>query len=302
MNYLDKTKEEIKFNLEVTDNLKSTEAIKSVNCSIPPGTYINKDIFFGVRCIGEHTPIRNNSNIDLTLNWDLEKNNNFNNIIIIWPNDLTKKKNIFFYEIKGLSVKKADFGCLENKFFFYLYVYDLKAEPKISFYLPLSNPKQMKAKCKLHNSTIFICMIDLRFNRLLKGEKIIIFKEDNKYLKNCENNMVLYKVNTNKKNWKFNFQIPVEENCGNLKIVGALKNIGYTYKQVIFIIFSLIVAIVICFFGISFCIVYEIIHRNKKGKYYAHKDEKNLNHPGHINSIKKSDEINQSSQVLNEKK
>lgn len=43
-------------------------------------------------------------------------------------------------------------------------------------------------------------MIDLRLKRLLKGQKIVIFKEDNKYLKNEENNKVLYKVYTEKEN------------------------------------------------------------------------------------------------------
>ena len=35
----------------------------------------------------------------------------------------------------------------------------------------------------------------------------------------------------------------------------------------------MIVLFAICFFGIAFCIIYEIIHRNKKGKYHKQKDE-----------------------------
>lgn len=267
-----RTKEEIKFNLEIIDNIKVNETKKSTICTIPSGTSINKYALVEVRCICEHRFI-NNKNIDLTLNWDLEKNNNFNNVLIIWPNDLTKKKNIFFYEIEALFINKVDFGCYENKFFFYLYVYDLKTEPKISFYLPLSYPKGLKAECKIHNSTTFICMIDLRLKRLLKGQKIVIFNEDNKYLKNEENNKVLYKVYTEKENLKFNFQISVKKKCGDLKIIGTLKDIGYTYIEVIIIIRTLIVLFAICIFGIAFCIIYEIIHRNKKGKYHKQKDE-----------------------------
>ena len=38
-------------------------------------------------------------------------------------------------------MKKDNFGCFENKYFFYLYIFDLKSEPKISFNLPLISPK-----------------------------------------------------------------------------------------------------------------------------------------------------------------
>ena len=299
LNYLDKTKEEIKFNLEITDNIEVNETIKSAICTIPSGTSTYKNVLVEVGCICEHKVI-NNKNIDLTINWDLEKNNNFNNVLIIWPNDLTKKKNIFLYQIEALFVKKVDFGYYENKIFFYLYVYDLKTEPEISFNLPLSYPKGLKAECKLNNSTTFICMINLRLKRLLKGQNLIIYSKDNKYLKNDENNIVLYKVNTEKENLKFNFQILVEKKCGNFKIVGTLKDIGFTYVEVIFIICILIVLIAICFFGIAFCITYEIIHRNKKGKYYKQKDEKKQTKPEHTSSLPNCAEMNQSNNNLND--
>ena len=220
MKNLDKTKDEIQFNLEVIDNLEDKEKIKSIKCTIPSGSSINKNVIIEVRCIYERTYI--NNNIDLTLNWALEKNNYFDDIVIIWPNDITKKKNIFFYEIEALSVKKKDFGCFENKFFFYLYVDYLKAEPEISFNLPLSKPKGVKAECKLYNSMTFKCMFDLRLKKLSKGENVIIFNNENQYLENSEKNIVLYKVNNDKKSSKNNFQISVKKDCGNFMHINII--------------------------------------------------------------------------------
>ena len=276
LNYLDMTKEEIKFYLGVTDNLETDNTRKSVKCTIPSGSSINKNEIVQIRCIGQRPPIRSNNNTDLTLNWAWEQNNNFENVLIRWPYDLTKKKHIFFYDVKGLSVKKSDFGCFENKFYFYLYVYDLKAEPKISFNLPLSNPKDTKAVCKLYNSVTFKCMIDLRLKRLSKGENVIISNEESKYVENSESNIVLYKISNDTETSKFNFQIPVEEDCGDFMIIGALKDIGYTYVQVIIIIICTLAGIAICVFGIAFCVAYEITHRNRKGPYYKHEDEKEI--------------------------
>jgi hypothetical protein len=276
LTYLDMTKEEIKFFLRVTDNLETDNQKKSVKCTIPSGSSINKNILVEVRCIGPRPPIRTNNNTDLILNWAWEQNNNFDDILIRWPYDLTKKKHIFFYDVKGLSVKKSDFGCFENKFFFYLYVYDLKAEPKISFNLPLTYPKDTRAICKLHNSVTFKCIIDLRLKRLAKGDKVIISNEENKYVGNPESNIVLYKVSNDSESSQFNFVIPVEEDCGDFMLVGALKDIGYTYLQVIIIIVCSLVGIALIVFGIAFCIIYEITHRDRKGGFYRHKDEKEL--------------------------
>ena len=276
LTYLDMTKEEIKFYLKVTDNLETDNTKKSVKCVIPSGSSINKNVLVEVRCIGSRPPIKSNNNTDLTLNWALEQNNDFDDVLIRWPYDLTKKKHIFFYDVKGLSVKKSDFGCFENKFFFYLYVYDLKAEPKISFYLPLSYPRDTKAICKLYNSVTFKCMIDLRLKRLSKGDKVIISNEENKYVGNTENNIVLYKVSNDSESSEFNFVIPVEEDCGDFKIVGALKDIGYTYLQVIIIIICSLIGMALCVFAIAFCVIYEITHRNRKGIYYRHKDENEI--------------------------
>ena len=276
LTYLDMTKEEIKFYLKVTDNLETDNQKKRVKCTIPSSSSINKNILVEVRCTGSRPPIRTNNNTDLILNWAWEVNNNFDDILIRWPYDLTKKKHIFFYDVKGLSVKKSDFGCFENKFYFYLYVYDLKAEPKISFNLPLTYPKDTRAVCKLYNSVTFKCIIDLRLKRLAKGDKVIISNEENKYVGNAESNIVLYKVSKDSETSQFNFVIPVEEDCGDFMLVGALKDIGYTYLQVVIIIICSLVGIALVVFGIAFCIIYEILHRNKKGGFYRHEDEKEI--------------------------
>ena len=273
---LDMTKEEIRFYLKVTDNLEDPDnRKKSVKCHIPSGTSINKNVLVEVKCIGSRAKLGNN-NTDLILNWNLEENNFFHNVIINWPYDLTRKKHIFFYNIQGLSVKKDGYGCFENKFYFYLYVYDLKAEPKISFNLPLVYPKNTHAECKLYNSVTFKCVIDLRLKKLSKGGKVILSNDVREYLANDEQNIVLYYVDNTTSSSELDFMLPVEENCGNFILVGALKDVGYTYLQVIIIIICCLVGFVICIFGIAFCVIYEITHRNKKGPYFKYAEEKEL--------------------------
>ena len=70
--------------------------------------------------------------------------------------------------------------------------------------------------------------------------------------------------------------LPVDEDCGNFILIGALKDVGYTYLQVIVIIISVIVGLILIVFAITFCVVYKITHRNRKGIYYRHKDENEI--------------------------
>ena len=276
MTLLELTKEEIKFYLKITDNLETPDnRKKSVKCTIPSGTSINKNTLIEVKCIGSRAQL-NNNNTDLILNWNLEENNNLDNILVKWPYDLTKKKHIFFYNVQGLSVKKENYGCFENKFYFYLYVYDLKAEPKISFNLPLIYPKNSYAECKLYNSVTFKCSIDLRLKKISKGGKIILSNNVREYLLNNEQNIVLYTVSNNTFASNLDFMVPIEEDCGDFILVGALKDIGYTYLQVIFIIIGCLVGLLLCIFGIAFCVIYEITHRNRKGKYFKYTEEKEI--------------------------
>ena len=273
---MDMTKEEIKFNLRVTDNLEGPDDKKKiVKCSIPTGTSINKNELIEVKCIGTRKNLENN-HTDLILNWNLEENNLIDNLLINWPTDYkSNKKHIFYYNIQGLSLKKNDYGCFENKYYFYLYVYDLKAEPKISFNLPLIYPKHTKAECKLYNSVTFKCSIDLRLKKISKGRKIIISTE-RKFLFNKEQNIVLYYINNNTNSSDLDFSLPIGEDCGDIMIVGALKDVGYSYLQVIIIIISCIVGLIICVSAIGFCVIYEITHRNRKGPYYKYTEEKQI--------------------------
>ena len=271
---LDMTKDEIKFRLKVTDYLKDHGNRKNtIKCHIPSGNSINKNELIEVKCIGNRLSLLNN-NTDIILNWNNEENNSLKNIVVRWPYDLTKRKHIFYYEIQGLSVKKDNFGCFENKYYFYLYVFDLKSEPKISFNLPLISPKNYYAECKLYNSVTFKCIIDLRLKRLFKGEKIILPSKYNNYLPNNENNYVLYKVDKKALSSPLDFQLTVDENCGDYKLIGALKDIGYTYLQALIIIICIIVFLILCTFCVAFVIYYEITHRNKKGIYFKHIEEK----------------------------
>ena len=276
LSLMDITKDEIIFNLKITDNLENADDKKKyVSCYIPTGTSINKNALIDAQCYGSKKE-STNKNTDILLNWNLEENNNFENILIKWPYDLKKKKNIFYYEIKGLSVKKDNFGCFENKFFFYLYVYDLKAEPKISFNLPLISPKYSNAVCKLYNSVTFKCIINLRLQHISKGSKIILPSKIKEFLPNKEQNLVLYKVDNSSFSSSMDFQLPVEEDCGDFRLIGALKDIGYTYLQVIIIIVCVCIGLAICISGVTFCIIYEILHRNKKGVYFKHAEEKEI--------------------------
>ena len=274
---LDMTKDEIKFYLKITDNLEEPDfRKKTVRCTIPSGASINKNELVEIRCIGRRANLGIN-NTDFILNWNLEENNEFQNIVVRWPYDLTKKKHIFYYDINGLSVKKEDHGCFENKFYFYLYVYDLKAEPKISFNLPLVFPKNVEAVCKLYNSVTFKCVIDLRLRKISKGTTLILPSNMTEYLPNKEQNLVLYKVNTNNAlSSPVDFILPVQEDCGDYILVGALKDIGYTYLQVIIIIICIFAGLALCIFGVAFCVIYEITHRNRKGPYFKHTEEKEI--------------------------
>ena len=286
MTLLDMTKDEIKFYLKITDNLEDPDnRKKSVKCHIPTGTSINKNVLIEVKCIGSRAKLGNN-NTDLILNWNLEENNIFDNVVVNWPYDLTKKKHIFFYNIQGLSVKKDGYGCFENKFYFYLYVYDLKAEPKISFNLPLVYPKNTNAECKLYNSVTFKCVIDLRLKKLSKGGKVVLSNDVREYLPNNEQNIVLYYVDNTTSSSELDFMLPVDENCGDFVLIGALKDVGYTYLQVIIIIICSFVGFLICIFGIAFCVIYEITHRNKKGPYFRYAEEKELPNTSNVSQTK----------------
>ena len=71
--------------------------------------------------------------------------------------------------------------------------------------------------------------------------------------------------------------IIADETCGNNVIVGAIQDIGYGYKAAITIIVVFFVIFFIIILGIGYCVIFEITHRNKKGKYFQHTEEKRQN-------------------------
>ena len=185
------------------------------------------------------------------------------------------KKTYFLLWYTWLSVNEEDYGCFENKFYFYLYVYDLKAEPKISFNLPLVYPLDTKSVCKLYISVTFKCVIDLRLKKLSKGENIILPYNMTKYLSNKELSIVLYRANfSNSLSSQADFVLPVPEDCGDYILVGRIKDIGYSYLQVIIIIICIFGGIGLCILDVVFCVIYEIAHRNRKRPYFRYTEEK----------------------------
>ena len=123
-----------------------------------------------IKCIGAKENVSNqNKNVDITVNWGLKANNNFNNIIINWPKSYeeSKTKNIYNYELTGLSIRQSNFGCHNNNFDFYVYIYNLYREPKLSFDLPLSLPKGEEATCDLFDKTALKCTLNLKHTKKL---------------------------------------------------------------------------------------------------------------------------------------
>ena len=272
----DYTTEEIAFYLTVIDNLEKDDSKKlRVKCTIPIGSPINDKQTIEIDCKG--SKLRSINNTDLILNWNWKENNEFDNLIVKWPYSSTGKKHIFYYDVQGLSLKNDDYGCFENKFYFYLYVYDLKAEPQISFNLPLEYPRNSVAECKLFDSKTFKCMIDLRLKKISKNSKIIISNELGEYLPNQEKNIVLFKMRNNSNT--IDFVLPVKEDCGDMVLVGALKDVGYSYIQVIFIIIGCFTLFILIIVGIILCITYEITHRDTKQTYHKQVDESGAPNP-----------------------
>ena len=141
---LNETYQDISFNLVVQDNFMDEEENDvNVSCIVPSSTPYNLKDMAIIKCIGaKENKSNQNNNVDIVLNWNLKANNNFNDLIISWPRnfDDINKKNIYSYELIGLSIRQSNFGCHKNNFDFYVYIYDLGREPKLSFELPLSNP------------------------------------------------------------------------------------------------------------------------------------------------------------------
>lgn len=277
---LEYTPDEIKFNLSVTNNLieETTEKKNNVTCYLSSGTMFLEKQTSQIKCVGEKKQKQQLQNTDITVNWASRENKYLNDIVIHWPKDLVvHSKKLYSYDIHALSIKKTDFDCYDNKYYFYVNIFDLKSEPQISFSINLREPLYLKSNCKLYSSTLLKCFIDLNLKKIKKGTRIRLPFPGNYNISTLEGNYINFTVLnlTDGNNTDFADEgIIADETCGNNAVVGAIQNIGYNYASSI----ALIISFLVIFFGllliIMYCIVYEITHRNRKGIYFAHTEEK----------------------------
>ena len=280
---LNETKKDITFYLVIQDNFKESDDNEvNVTCILPNRTpYLIRN-YANIKCIGSKEITSNqNNNIDITLNWNLKRNNNFEELIINWPKsyDDLNKKNIYSYELTGLSIRQTNFGCHNNNFDFYVYIYDLGREPKLSFELPLSSPISTTSNCQVFDSVTLKCSINLKHKKLSKGTKVMlpdkgtqneIFTEDgNTIIFNMNN---LTEINNN-----HDFYVKTEETCGDYLVVGALKDMGISHNTSVALYVLVIIFICIFIVGFILYIAYNLRLRYKKGRKLTVSEESKNN-------------------------
>ena len=276
---LNETYKDISFNLVVQDNLMdSDENDVEASCILPSGTPYSLENFATIKCIASKEKTSNiNNNVDITLNWNLKVNNNFNDILIIWPDtyDEINKKNIYLYQLTGLSIRQSNFGCHNNRFDFYVYIYDLNKEPKLSFDLPLSNPKNLISTCQLFDSTALKCSINLKHKKLSKGTRVELpgLGTENEIETEDGNKIVFTMNNYSQINNDHDFYIKTEQECGDYLVVGTFKDMGMSHKAsvALYIIIIVIICLIIACFIIYFA--YKIRLRIKRGSRLTTSEE-----------------------------
>ena len=97
---------EIAFSLQVIDNLAENEDNQKaeLQCTIPIGSPFYKIIV--IVCNGNKISEESMStnDIDILLNWEIDKNRLHEDIIIKWPDTKRKNKHIYSYNIQGISI------------------------------------------------------------------------------------------------------------------------------------------------------------------------------------------------------
>ena len=280
---LDYTPNEIKFNLSISNNLveESSEKKRYIPCSLSSGSFFLEKEINQIKCFGDKSSQENFENTDITINWASKENKYLNDILIKWPKDLTiHSKNLYSYKIHALSIKKTNHGCYDDKYYFYINILNLNSEPQISFEFKMLLPNSVVSKCKLYNSKLLKCYLELRLKRVKKGAKITLPIPGNYNISTIEGNYINFTVlNLTDENGTdlADEGIIAEESCGNNVIVGAIQDIGYGYWSAIGIIIAIVIIFFVAFFWIGYCVIFEITHRNKKGKYFAHTEEKSIN-------------------------
>ena len=269
---LEQTYKDINFNLKVADNLLDSDENEVItSCTLPMGSPFQLRNKAQIKCIGtKDKKLEQNKNVDITLNWNLKANNNFDNIMISWPKtyDESNKKNIYQYQLTGLSIRQSNYGCHSNNFDFYVYIYNLYREPKISFNLPLTHPRSNSAKCELFDPTALKCSINLKHKKLSKGEQVMLPERGSENeLLTPEGNRIKFTMNNfSKINNDHDFYVKLEESCGDTAVVGTLKDMGMSHKssKILYIFIIIIASIIIV--GFILYVAWKIRIRMKRGK------------------------------------
>ena len=268
---LNATYQDINFNLKVEDNLlDSDENEVIVNCVLPiDSPYLVNNAAI-IKCQGQKDKkAEPSNNVDITLNYNLQFNNNFKNIMISWPKnyDEINKKNIYSYQLNGLSIRQSNFGCHNNNFDFYVYIYKLNREPKINFNLPLTFPKNNFAKCELFDTTALKCSLNLKHKKLLKGDQVMLpMRGTENEIFTTEGNRIIFNMNNYSKiNNDHDFYVNLEEECGDYLVVGTLKDMGMSHKSSVVTYIIIIVVIAVIVVGFILYFGWKIRNRIKRG-------------------------------------
>ena len=268
---LNATYKDINFNLKVEDNLLDSDENEVItNCVLPEGSpyLLNNEAV--IKCQGQKDKkAEPSNNVDITLNWNLQVNNNFKNIMISWPKnyDEINKKNIYSYQLNGLSIRQSNFGCHNNKFDFYVYIYKLNREPKINFNLPLTFPKNNFANCELFDTTALKCSLNLKHKKLVKGDQVMLpIRGTENEIFTSEGNRILFHMNNfTKINNDHDFYVKLEEECGDYLVVGTLKDMGMSHHSSVVTYILIIVIIAVIIVGFILYFIWKIRNRIKRG-------------------------------------
>ena len=269
---------DINFHLTISDNLieDSDNKKTNVSCTLQLGTSFNQINDAKVLCTGNKIKkdSKKNTNVNIILNWDLIENKKHRNLVILWPNSRKHYKNLYSYNIQGLSLMQKNYGCFNNQFYFFIYIYDLGFEPQIDFDLEMKSPTYPKANCKLYDSMILKCYLPLYNKRIYRGENISLPIGIEYSNINSEGNRVVFRV----ANYTYDyddFHIVMKETCGDFAMIGALKNVGLSFFSIVIWIVGVLAFISIVLICLIIFVYYKVKHRGRKGKYYAHYEEDN---------------------------
>ena len=268
---LNETYKDLQFNLIVQDNfIESDEKEVTVSCTLPNGSPFKKKNEAVIKCIGSKEKKSNqNNNVDIVLNWNIKANNNFNNLIINWPRsyDDLNRKNIYTYELIGLSIRQTNYGCHNNNFDFYVYIYDLIKEPKLSFDLPLMSPKNTISNCQLFDNLALKCSINLKHKKISKGTKVMLPEKGSRSEINTEEgNRIIFTMNNYSQiNNDHDNYVKTQEKCGDYLVVGTLKDMGMSHNTSMIVYIIVIVIILLIIIGFILYIGWKVRLRIKRG-------------------------------------